>query len=57
MTAINMEAFAEPYIRRRAIRHLEKGRVVIMGPVPDILTSVTDTAASYVPSRLKPTQS
>src|SRR5262245_31490833 len=29
MTAIRMEEIAEPYIRRRAIRHLEKGRVVI----------------------------
>src|SRR5690625_7927973 len=31
MSAIRMEAIAEPYIRRRAIRHLEKGRVVIFG--------------------------
>ena len=31
MSAINMEAIAEPYIRRRAIRHLEKKRVVIFG--------------------------
>lgn len=30
-TAINMQQVAEPYIRRRAIRHLEKGRVVIFG--------------------------
>ncbi|HXV19201.1 MAG TPA: UMP kinase, partial [Candidatus Omnitrophota bacterium] len=29
-TAISMEALAEPYIRRRAIRHLEKGRIVIL---------------------------
>src|SRR5262249_56875424 len=29
MTAIQMQAVAEPYIRRRAIRHLEKGRVVV----------------------------
>ena len=29
MTAIRMEEMAEPYIRRRAIRHLEKGRIVI----------------------------
>ncbi|TLM78882.1 MAG: uridine monophosphate kinase, partial [Actinobacteria bacterium] len=29
MSAIDMQAVAEPYIRRRAIRHLEKGRVVI----------------------------
>lgn len=31
MTAIRMEQLAEPYIRRRAIRHLEKGRVVLFG--------------------------
>ena len=31
LSAIRMEAIAEPYIRRRAVRHLEKGRVVIFG--------------------------
>src|SRR4029453_5565796 len=31
MSAVEMRAVAEPYIRRRAIRHLEKGRVVIFG--------------------------
>ena len=31
MTAQRMEAFAEPYIRRRALRHLEKGRIVLEG--------------------------
>ena len=31
MTAIEMRAMAEPYIRARAVRHLEKGRVVIFG--------------------------
>ena len=31
MTSINMPSVAEPYIRRRALRHLEKGRVVIFG--------------------------
>ena len=30
-TAIEMQEIAEPYIRRRAIRHLEKGRVVVFG--------------------------
>jgi uridylate kinase len=30
-TAINMQQIAEPYIRNRAVRHLEKGRVVIFG--------------------------
>ncbi|MBP8164232.1 MAG: uridine monophosphate kinase, partial [Anaerolineales bacterium] len=31
MSAIEMRAIAEPYIRRRAVRHLEKGRVVVFG--------------------------
>ena len=31
MSALKMEEIAEPYIRRRAIRHLEKGRIVIFG--------------------------
>lgn len=35
-TAIAMQEVAEPYIRRRAIRHLEKGRVVIFEAVPAI---------------------
>ncbi|MEW5844408.1 MAG: UMP kinase [Bacteroidota bacterium] len=46
MTAINMEAFAEPYIRRRAIRHLEKERVVIFGAGTGHPYFSTDTAAS-----------
>jgi uridylate kinase len=33
-----MEQIAEPYIRRRAIRHVEKGRVVIFGPEQAIHT-------------------
>jgi uridylate kinase len=32
-SAIEMQAIAEPYIRRRAVRHLEKGRVVIFGSI------------------------
>ena len=35
LSAIEMKEVAEPYIRRRAIRHLEKGRVVIFGAMPD----------------------
>jgi uridylate kinase len=46
MTAINMEAIAEPYIRRRAIRHLEKKRIVIMGAGTGHPFFSTDTAAS-----------
>jgi len=37
MSAIEMKEIAEPYIRRRAIRHLEKGRVVILPPEQAIL--------------------
>jgi uridylate kinase len=46
MTAITMEQIAEPYIRRRAIRHLEKGRVVIFGAGTGYPYFSTDTAAS-----------
>lgn len=46
MTAIDMSAIAEPYIRRRAIRHLEKGRIVIFGAGTGHPYFSTDTAAS-----------
>ncbi|MEX0779753.1 MAG: UMP kinase [Balneolales bacterium] len=46
MSAIRMEQIAEPYIRRRAIRHLEKGRVVIFGAGTGNPYFTTDTAAS-----------
>jgi len=46
MTAIKMEEIAEPYIRRRAIRHLEKKRVVIFGAGTGHPYFSTDTAAS-----------
>ena len=45
-TAIQMEQVAEPYIRRRAIRHLEKGRVVIMAAGTGNPFFTTDTAAA-----------
>jgi uridylate kinase len=45
-TAIRMESVAEPYIRRRATRHLEKGRVVIFGAGTGNPYFTTDTAAS-----------
>ena len=45
-SAIEMHAVAEPYIRRRAIRHLEKGRVVIMGGGTGNPYFSTDTAAA-----------
>lgn len=46
MSAIKMEAVAEPYIRRRAMRHLEKGRVVILAAGTGHPYFSTDTAAS-----------
>ena len=45
-TAINIEQVAEPYIRRRAIRHLEKGRVVIFAAGTGNPYMSTDTAAA-----------
>src|SRR3990170_2691527 len=46
MSALEMHAVAEPYIRRRAMRHLEKGRVVIMGGGTGNPYFSTDTAAA-----------
>jgi uridylate kinase len=46
LTAIKMEQIAEPFIRRRAIRHLEKGRVVIFGAGTGNPYFTTDTAAT-----------
>jgi uridylate kinase len=45
-TAIGMQSVAEPYIRRRAIRHMEKGRVVIFGGGTGNPYFSTDTAAA-----------
>src|SRR5579864_1391206 len=46
MTAIQMHQVAEPYIRRRAIRHLEKGRIVIFAAGTSNPFFSTDTAAT-----------
>jgi uridylate kinase len=46
MTAIEMREVAEPYIKRKAIRHLEKGRVVIFGAGTGNPYFSTDTAAA-----------
>ncbi len=46
LTAIHMEQIAEPFIRRRAIRHLEKGRVVIFGAGTGNPYFTTDSAAA-----------
>jgi uridylate kinase len=44
-TALKIEAVAEPYIKRRAVRHLEKGRIVIFGAGTGNPYFTTDTAA------------
>src|SRR5258708_2905592 len=46
MSAIEMQQVAEPYIRRRAIRHLEKGRIVIFAAGTSNPYFSTDTAAT-----------
>jgi uridylate kinase len=46
MTAIEMRQVAEPYIRRRAIRHLEKGRVIILAGGNGTPFFTTDTTAA-----------
>src|SRR5438309_3128941 len=46
LTAIRMETVAEPYIRRRALRHLEKGRIVILAGGTGNPFVTTDTAAA-----------
>jgi len=46
MSAVRVEAFAEPYIRRRAVRHMEKGRLVILAAGTGNPFFSTDTAAS-----------
>jgi uridylate kinase len=46
MTAIRMEGVAEPYIRRRAARHLEKGRIILLAAGTGSPFVTTDTAAA-----------
>jgi uridylate kinase len=46
VTAIEMRAVAEPFIRRRAVRHLEKGRVVVFAAGTGNPYFTTDTAAA-----------
>ena len=57
MSAIQMHQVAEPYIRRRAIRHLEKGRIVIFAAGTGNPFFSTDTAAASAPWRSKPKSS
>jgi uridylate kinase len=53
MTAIAMPAIAEPFIRRKAIRHLEKGRVVIFGAGTGNPYFTTDSAAALRASEIQ----
>lgn len=53
MTAIEMQRIAEPYIRRRAIRHLEKGRIVIFVAGTGNPYFTTDTAAALRAMEIK----
>jgi uridylate kinase len=53
ITAIEMRAVAEPFIRRRAIRHLEKGRVVVFGAGTGNPYFSTDTAAALRAMEIK----
>jgi uridylate kinase len=53
MTAVQMNQLAEPYIRRRAVRHLEKGRVVIFAAGTGNPYFSTDTAASLRAMEIK----
>jgi len=52
MTAITMRAIAEPFIRRKAIRHLEKGRIVIFGAGTGNPYFTTDSAAALRASEI-----
>lgn len=53
LTAIEMQEIAEPYIRRRAVRHLEKGRVVIFGAGTGSPFFTTDSAAALRANEIK----
>jgi uridylate kinase len=53
MSAIEMREIAEPYITRRAVRHMEKGRVVILGAGTGHPYFSTDTAASLRAAEIK----
>jgi uridylate kinase len=53
VTAIEMRAVAEPFIRRRAVRHLEKGRVVVFAAGTGNPYFTTDTAAALRAMEMK----
>ena len=54
MSAIRINEVCEDYIRRRAVRHLEKGRIVIFAAGTGNPFFTTDTAAACAPSRSAP---
>jgi len=53
LTAIEMRAVAEPFIRRRAVRHLEKGRVIVLAAGTGNPYFTTDTAAALRAMEIK----
>lgn len=53
MTSVEMRALAEPYIRRKAIRHMEKGRIVIIAGGLGKPFFTTDTAVAHYAAELK----
>ena len=53
MSALDIKAVCEPYIRRRAVRHMEKGRIVILGAGTGNPFFTTDTAAALRSIELK----
>ena len=55
MSALDIQEVAEPYIRRRAVRHLEKKRVVIFAAGTGNPYFTTDTAAALRAARSRPT--
>jgi uridylate kinase len=54
LTALEIKAVAEPYIRRRAIRHLEKGRIVVFAGGTGNPYFTTDTRPRCAPPRCTP---
>lgn len=54
MTAIRMDEVAEPYIRRRAVRHMEKGRVIILSAGTGNPYFTTDSAAALRAAEIHP---
>lgn len=57
MSAISVHSVAEPFIRRRAVRHLEKGRCIVLAAGTGNPFFTTDTCARCEPTKSRPTSS